>query len=352
MKKDCKFLKIVYRVIPCMVCFMIVISSLTMPAQAAGADWTIDYNDYIEDLQIDGDTGIVTVHLPKEFYYIKLYEYFGSQIEGVDLWWGPSGKPINVSLSADTRYVVVFYSNPNKPFYLGNIPDGAKISVTVGVREANGNAYETPNVRWLFKSWNSDHKWLADTYHTFEKESINGNVTASALLDKTVGSKTAYAGVFGIEFFNFVPLSYSRYYFEMLDFSFSFPVSSLTADKIMNDQNQKLMKDINTKLEKQGQTLDSILSGTPDMNDQVDSSVNNMQSSTDKLGQLGDSMKVEQPDVSGIKTDLGDLVDFDAVLAFVNPFMRIWDNNSLLFSFLTIVLTLVIVSWVMFGKKG
>lgn len=354
MKK--KALKIVYRVIPCLVCVMIVISSMTMPAQAAVPDWAIDWNDYVSDLEIDANTGIVTVSLPRDLFLIKV----SGTVHDNYFYWGVNGTLKNVYLESGYSYNVTFYSDPNKPIYVGNIPDGSRISVSASISDDSKVSYGTPYCYWLYKSYDENNKWIMDT--TARQSLTDGDivsnkypiqsVTVDGLFVKEQGARTAYAAVFGVEFNSLIPLDFGYWSFQMDSLEISFPVSSLTADKIMHDQNLKLLNKINTELESQGQTLDSILSGTPEMNDQISNAVGGMQSSTDKLGDLGESMKVEQPDVSGISTDIGSLVNYNSILAYVGPFLAIWNNNSTLFGFLTIVLTLVIVSWVMFGKKG
>lgn len=98
--------------------------------------------------------------------------------------------------------------------------------------------------------------------------------------------------------------------------------------------------------------LDSLINGTPEQNQQAQDAVGGLNSSTDKLGQLGDTMSsVDKPSIDSNKISADSLVPHTSLVALSSPFQALWENNQLL-AMLTIVVTLVLVSWVFFGKKG
>lgn len=106
-----------------------------------------------------------------------------------------------------------------------------------------------------------------------------------------------------------------------------------------------LLEDIN------GQINDAI-NGTPEQNQQAQDAVGGLNDSTDKLGDLGDKMaSVQKPVVDSHQISAGSLVPETSLMVLSAPFQALWENNQLL-AMLTIVVTLVLVSWVFFGKKG
>lgn len=112
----------------------------------------------------------------------------------------------------------------------------------------------------------------------------------------------------------------------------------------IDSRESQILGDIDNK-------LDSAINGTPEQNDKVNSAVDQMSQAGDKLGSLGDSMSsIEKPAVDSIEADISTFVDPISFGVLTAPFLRLWENDTLL-AILSIVVTLVIVSWVFFGKK-
>lgn len=118
-------------------------------------------------------------------------------------------------------------------------------------------------------------------------------------------------------------------------------------------QNQEIL--LNNMIEEQQTTnekMDDVIGGTPEQNEQISGALDGMEDSTDKLDQMGDTLNsVEKPAVEDMNVGITDLVPETSLLAYTSPILALWENKTLL-AFLIIVLTLVLVSWVMFGKKG
>lgn len=86
--------------------------------------------------------------------------------------------------------------------------------------------------------------------------------------------------------------------------------------------------------------------------DEINDAVGGMSGSAGELGAIGDQLAgVEQPNTDNLDVSLGSLVPIQAITAYVAPIQMLWDNPTL-FGMLSIVIALVIVSWVFFGKKG
>lgn len=124
--------------------------------------------------------------------------------------------------------------------------------------------------------------------------------------------------------------------FSYSEFEFNLKQEQILRDKVSNIENQ----------------LGDLITGTPEQNQQVQDAIGGLNNSTDKLGQLGDQMaSVEKPSIDSSQISAGSLVPSTSLLVLSSPFQALWENNQLL-AMLTIVVTLVLVSWVFFGKKG
>ena len=86
--------------------------------------------------------------------------------------------------------------------------------------------------------------------------------------------------------------------------------------------------------------------------EQVGNAVEDMSGSAGELGAIGDQLAgVNKPDADSLNVSVDGLVPYQAMLAYTAPIQVLWENPTL-FGMLMIVVTLVIVSWVFFGKKG
>lgn len=70
----------------------------------------------------------------------------------------------------------------------------------------------------------------------------------------------------------------------------------------------------------------------------------------DNLGSVGDDLELNHPSIDDIKTQISQLVDMNAFLAFSNVLALFWQSSTL-HLLLVAVSGLVLVSWVLFGQK-
>lgn len=134
------------------------------------------------------------------------------------------------------------------------------------------------------------------------------------------------------------------------------PVVTVTSSLVFNysEQNYNIKQNqiIRDKVSNIDKQLGDLITGTPEQNEAVDGAVDKMQQAGDDLKDLGSSMStVDKPDPGDINVSIDQFVSPGTMLAYTQPFLSLWENPTLL-SMLIIVLTLVLVSWVMFGKKG
>lgn len=116
-----------------------------------------------------------------------------------------------------------------------------------------------------------------------------------------------------------------------------------------NIKQNQIIRDKVSNIDKQ---LGDLITGTPEQNEAVNGAVDQMQQAGDDLKDLGSSMSnVPKPDPGDINVSIDQFVSPGTMLAYTQPFLSLWENPTML-SMLIIVLTLVLVSWVMFGKKG
>lgn len=98
--------------------------------------------------------------------------------------------------------------------------------------------------------------------------------------------------------------------------------------------------------------LEDFINGSDEMNENVDNAVNDMESVGGDLENVGGALNsVEKPATGDIQTGIDSFLPETSFLAYTAPIRKLWLNDTLVAMFM-IVLTLVLVSWVFFGKKG
>lgn len=103
---------------------------------------------------------------------------------------------------------------------------------------------------------------------------------------------------------------------------------------------------------KEAGLLGDMVNGTPQQNQQAQDAVGGLNNSADKLDDLGDQLaSVEKPSFDNSNISADSLVPDTSLVLFASPFQALWENKQLL-AMLTIVVTVVLISWVFFGKKA
>lgn len=132
---------------------------------------------------------------------------------------------------------------------------------------------------------------------------------------------------------------------------FGFSMDALVYEGKQNEKLQATMKNVQKTLEEQGKTLEELQTGTPEQNQQAQEAIGSLNDSTDKLGALGDTMSsVDKPEIDSKQFSAESLVPSTSLTVLSAPFQALWENDTLL-AMLTIVVALVLVSWIFFGKK-
>lgn len=162
---------------------------------------------------------------------------------------------------------------------------------------------------------------------------------------KDLGLPASAVGLIPIYYLSNVPWYPSTVFSAEYNFSIGFSMSALQLEAQKSDQIQNTLDSINS-------SMNDMVNGTPDQNQQVDDALGSLNGSADELEQLGDSMSnVDKPDLNSSDFSANALVPQTSLTTLAKPIQALWENHTLL-AMLTIVVSLVLVSWVFFGKKG
>lgn len=335
---------------------VLIVSMMVIPVSAA----RYDYNEYIVNTGVDGENDILTMLFPTElnsWYVVDIHD---------------SSRPIRKyygenSAMASTSW---FDDCPNDMFYMvykplgenslkvDNVPNGSTLSmnITIDVKTTHlESCLLDPYMRIRYYDINGSYIGYSSAIYSeqghigdywAEEVGTSGQVTfdSSTTISKPEGAVYAQFWFYIYVTPWFEPDGNS-YFFEVKNGStMTFGISSLYRLQESSGQTNQLLGDIKD----QNNTL---IQGTPEQNAQVSGSVGDLDGAGDKLGDLIDQMQVERPDTENMDVSIDKFIPGTSILAYTGPILAFWNNDSLK-AMLIIVLTLVLVSWVMFGKKG
>lgn len=366
MKLDKKFLQ---RIVSVLGTLCVCVCCLLVPAQAANL--SIDY--YVSDVYIQKGTPYVTVDFPvdntcwqRNYNYALRNEYLNTP--------SISGSIFHSHLDNHTFdcFPLGYIGNyPNEEYNYIDICDfpsvfDVKFSCNLVLTwDSTLTEDITVTITAFFDQWDSDGNLIDDTYldqtlsytigpldgvssqnfvFDFEKKNI---VKDDAAVSLDFDYKISFSDID-----DQVDTSSVTYVFENERCAFDFSITEEFYEDLQRAESNRLLGKIEDHLAEQNKTLDDILAGTPEQNQQAQDSVGGLKDSTDKLGVLGDTMSsVEKPVIDSSQISADSLVPETSLLVLSAPFQALWENEILL-AMLTIVVTLVLVSWVFFGKKG
>lgn len=357
--------KVARRIVPVVTAVMIVVSM----AVSVSADLvSYNINDFILSTDVDGVNDLMTIVIP---YENNSFSTYISDIRR-DIAYGTS--VYNAPIIADYRPSEMDYQVKNMTvaylplgntgaasyFDIGSLPSSTvftlKNIVLYFVHNGSGlRTHITQSFSVQYYDVNGTYlgtQWV-DREYQFVPE-ILGTMSynlddVSFTLNKPTGAK--YVKFRMLIKFNFLTLFDNFDYMTVDVGNFLFQMSITDADRQLLQENKELLDEVNQQLAEQGKTMDEILNGTPEQNEQISGAVGEMGSAGDKLGDLSDQMQVEHPDASNMNVSINSFIPETSLLAYTGPILAFWENDSLQ-AMLIIVLTLVLVSWVMFGKKG
>ena len=271
--------------------------------------------------------------------------------------------------------------------YLGNIPNDTELNVYLDIRSVvypEGNTVNgLPTIpAWDFsfgevsarlKFYDSTHKLLdskymelgywedepwddptgTDSVASFTGITILSDNFGDLQTDEYFNNAQYFRATYGIKNIRFpvaTPCKISIHKYEL-----AFHMGSLlSSDGEYSDILEVILSELNDR----GQTIDFIsgeivkLTQDPASQNAMNNSVYGMNNSSLGLSDIGDSLSsVGTPELNSADFDASALVPFSSFVVLSSPFHALWENRTLL-GMLTIVVSLTIVSWIFFGKKG
>lgn len=356
--------KIARRIFPVVTAVVILIS---MSFSASAETIVYNLNDFVTNVDIDGENDLMSVVIPRKLnrWHSILNGSSSNYIKGQPIY--------NLQLKSDwlpdeeasiNEFSVVYL-----PFGGGNYFDVSSLPISTSFTLQNVVLYFVLNNGQGFNTdvfqnfsvqyYDENYKYISTQWIDKEYTFTPGNVETftynlediTFTLDKPKNAKFAlFRMILNFDAFYFHQ-NYSTLSVDIGDFVFDMRISSAYREMLQAEENSRLMNEINNQLAEQNKTMEDILNGTPEQNEQISGAVGEMGSAGDKLGDLSDQMQVEHPDASNMNVSINSFIPETSLLAYTGPILAFWENDSLQ-AMLIIVLTLVLVSWVMFGKKG
>lgn len=345
---------IIRHTVPILSAVVIFLSCFSFSANAAA----LNYRDYEKYVTVEGDKDLVTLEFPIDEWTSW---YFATS----DLSYREQGRGTSFSLEP-------ILQNNLQNFMLMLAPFGGA-SFSYGPMDIPGHYLSSVNIP-------SDATWSlkldiffddrASTLHLTKANVRNWYVTGSScniVDEKASDSLTAVSeGVWEMSYSgDFVPgydgwfpqflLRFSSFpagiSFTLRSFQVTMSISSLYRLQEQSGQTNELLEDVNRQLEEQGKTMNDILNGTPEQNESANNAAGVLGDKGEQLGDLAGAIHADKPNLDSVNTNVGDLVPSNGLNTLTSAISPI-ANNELVIKVLIMVATLILVSYVLFGKKG
>ena len=254
-------------------CVALLVCSFALPASATA----LDYNDYITNIQVDGDNDIVTVTIPLQGNtQYALYEnsnlignIFGNEIVG--------------QFKYGNSYNLYIMPTPFDSVLLSNIPSGTTVSYDYYITE-NYPTYNTPIVLFKVYYYMADGSTIIKSYE-LDRSPFEWAFPIESTLDIPDGAVSFSTEV---GFLNFSPANDKAVIyvatFGLKSYTLTMTISSLYRLQQQTGQTNVILKEVEKQLADQGKTLDEVLGAQKDTNDKLDGIINDKVDSTPPSG--------------------------------------------------------------------
>lgn len=285
------------RILAAASCVALLVCALVLPASAA----TLDYNDYITNVTVDGDNDIVTVSLPVDECHIRLWSSDSYLLAE------SYNNLLTYNFSSDADYTFeVFPIYPND-LLISNIPDGTLFVLKLD-NDATGLGYYD-----LGRLTAEAYFVYYDPYHE-----VNIPYSVYDMSDSTWAFELdKQSSNHGDLVFRFMPVSFlesGRKSFSVESFTLQMSISSLYRLQQQTGKTNEILKQVEKQLADQGKTLDEVLQQQQQTNDKLDDANGKLDdlisggSGADDLIEGGN--KIEGAG-SGLGEDIGKIEDFE-----------------------------------------
>lgn len=257
-----KFKKICFR-LSAVFAVLAVFSTLFVPARAE----MIDYNDYVTDVQVDGENDLVTVRIPSSMAVFRIFEITDDD-EYVLV--AEGNGPVSYKFKDDIGYRVTVYPfgfrNGYNGLLLKYIPAGTVLYSGFGFDYTGAwRMTSTPElkVRYYYLQEGSAKENLVQAH------SLGNSADWDFFVDSYTVESVDSTDLLCIEFFGdkfaFQGSNIKGVYAQ--DTLMVFSISSLLRQQQLTGKTNELLKEVELQLAEQGKTLD-------DIRDQVDDFIN------------------------------------------------------------------------------
>ncbi len=347
MKKIKKFF---WRFFPLVVCCCIIFSFATY---ASAASYTgIDWQDYITEIFYDKDEKVITTFYGWGMNYVECkqnnsivkkqsgtYDFvvsysslsktlhdFEPEIYGYDI-----DMPLTVvCMPLGTQYAMK----------LDNIPQGTNLVFDMRMEFYRGGGSYDYELQFL---WYDKNMSLISTsiMDSGSRGQEQENSSYTVYFDVPIAlNKPANAEYFRPRIlFDFNWL-----------YSYNQPTFSIYPQSMRLIFKESALRELSEQNEVIIDRLGDMINGTPSQNQQVQNDVNKLEDSSDKLNDLTDQMVVPKPSIGAEDVAVENLADPTDISLVNQPLTILWENPTIL-GMVTIIFTLILVSWVFFGKK-
>lgn len=356
------------------VMLVVFIFSLAVPASASGWDKSnitvIDYLDYADSdhLEIDTNQSFVVIDIPAD----HAESVFVQNIDNKDNTFAdgtsdtvmiPSGDNTIKYLSFPT---LDYHYTENRTrdgylFDVSNFPQGTTMSWEWTI-EFTGYSGDITNLGDSFDYWcyffnaPDEYGWSYRGGRTslFGLPAYDDTKKIVAYCEykhgsSTVGSTSPYVA----PLIRFESLEFSKLPAEITVKTSSvkvmIPITDDLLDLAQSEKTQKMLNEINNQLAEQGKTMDDLLNGTPEQNEIAGNISDALTDKGEQLGGLIDDMQTEKPNLDSV--DVDKIIPSTGITTLSSAISPIAEN-PLVIKILVMVGTLLLVSYVLFGKKG
>lgn len=355
--------KLIYRIVPVISVSVILVASLATPAFAT--EYTVlDYNDYISNVVVDGTNDLVTVTFPSSLCGVQVNDVYGDRHF-------PDNNYGAMYLRRYTWGTCGYYmpgSGITRTYLdASNIPDGSVFTLSSELHlfnEVNGPVTVSGDIYAVIQYMTKDFTTISgtqaayvDTFRLLEESKWHDN-QFNITLQKP--DNCAYIVVYvrfkaiQNDLDDLVEVGFNFY-----ETKLQMSISSLYRLQEQTGKTNELLGKIDDSLGEIQDGIDDVINGTPEQNEIADNVNDNLNQAGDavqnaggQLGSFGDQLSaIDKPDADSFNVSVDGLVPYQALLAYTAPIQTLWENPTLL-GMLMIVMTLVIISWVFFGKKG
>lgn len=312
-----------------------------IPVRASAA-WAVplDYTDLDYSVKFGTDINVVRFQIPEKNCSFEVKDYFGSTMVKKVL----QNNIVEIS-NADSQYNIYVYPASTYGLSLTNMPVGSKIVLEVKID--NTGVYSGSAGNWAVKKGTryayfggETNRWITNTVEDITDDYVRGDLSVPIynleyLIEDIEGADTL---VPFIKYENFEVWTGDTLRIEVVSAYVEMEVSAKFWSQFQAQQNGKLLNDM--------------VNGTDEQHAIVNDSVQGMQQAGSKLDGLGEQLNsVEKPDVDYMDVSADKLLGGMAATTMLTaPVREIWKNPVAL-SILTVVVTIVLISWVFFGKK-